>query len=403
MLETRDTLRSGAGRPDITLQDILNIEDLQKIQDEFALANTLASTITDVQGAPITRSSNHTRLCRIIRSSERGMDNCKRSGRILRERSRELMRPNYHACLSIGLADASAPVIVQGHHMANWLIGQNYVLDVDEKRVREYALEIGVDAEELVQAYLEIPKMSREEFERKLNFLWRLAIHISRLGYKNLEYSRMLEKIKQTEQELRTYKEDLEAIVEERTRKLQEAMEEVKRLSDTDSLTGCFNKGYLKKNLPKELKRAQRSKLPMSVIMCDIDHFKKVNDRYGHQCGDQVLINCVRTIDSSLRRDIDWTARYGGEEFLLVLPNTDLQQAECLARRLKTTVADHTIQWMDHTLSITASFGVSACQPKDSPDLDVETLIQTADKHLYLAKQRGRNQVVSGPCPGSEN
>ncbi|MCF8038288.1 MAG: PocR ligand-binding domain-containing protein, partial [Desulfohalobiaceae bacterium] len=375
MMEEKHTIfGSGPELSGISLRDILDLDDLQEIQDEFALANNIASTITDPRGNPITRPSNHSEVCRIIRESERCLENCKHSGQILGQRSMETMQPTYHACHGIGFADACAPIVVQGVHVANWLMGQNYVMNVDKQRVREYALEIGVDAAELVQAFEEMPKLDQAAFERKLNFLWRMATQISKLGFKNLEYSRLIEKLRQSEQELQEHKKHLEITVEKRTRKLQETMEEVRKLSDTDALTGCYNRGYLKKHLPIELKRAKRGKVPVSIIMCDIDHFKKVNDSYGHQCGDQVLIDFVQILGSALRQDVDWIARYGGEEFLLVLPNTGLEQAERIGHRLRTAVEKSTIKWMDHTLSMTASFGASAYHPGDGLDLDVETL-----------------------------
>ena len=100
---------------------------------------------------------------------------------------------------------------------------------------------------------------------------------------------------------------------------LEKANKEIKLLSRTDSLTGCYNRGHLNELLPREINRAVRYKHPMALAMCDIDHFKRVNDTYGHQCGDEVLKIFVQSITDLIRADTDWLARYGGEEFLLVL------------------------------------------------------------------------------------
>ena len=101
---------------------------------------------------------------------------------------------------------------------------------------------------------------------------------------------------------------------------LRHANEKIRVLSITDPLTGCFNRGYMNDCLEREVKRCKRYGRPLSVVLCDIDHFKSVNDTHGHQAGDQVLKNFAKSINEMIRSDIDWLVRYGGEEFLLVLP-----------------------------------------------------------------------------------
>ena len=181
---------------------------------------------------------------------------------------------------------------------------------------------------------------------------------------------------------------------------LEKANREIKLLSRTDSLTGCYNRGYLNEVLPREITRALRYKRPLAVAMCDIDHFKKVNDSYGHQCGDEVLQQFVRCILELIRHNSDWLARYGGEEFLLVLPETKLDNALRLAERLRKHIAQKAIETKKEKISITASFGVTgftASHPNGftSPDL----LLNTVDRYLYEAKTQGRNRVVCGPYP----
>jgi diguanylate cyclase (GGDEF)-like protein len=179
---------------------------------------------------------------------------------------------------------------------------------------------------------------------------------------------------------------------------LEKANKEIRLLSRTDPLTGCYNRGHLNELLPREIKRALRYRHPLSLAMCDIDHFKKVNDTYGHQCGDQVLKNFVQSISELIRSDSDWLARYGGEEFLLVLPETKLENAFGLAERLRNHLAQKVIEAEDDKVSITASFGVTGFKASDPPqNITFQTLINTADKYLYAAKKRGRNRVISGP------
>ncbi|OEU76802.1 MAG: diguanylate cyclase response regulator [Desulfuromonadales bacterium C00003093] len=173
--------------------------------------------------------------------------------------------------------------------------------------------------------------------------------------------------------------------------------EEIRIMSITDPLTGIYNRGYLTEHLRQEIIRAKRYKHPFSLIICDIDFFKKVNDTYGHQAGDQVLKEFVQSINDLIRNNIDWVARYGGEEFVVVLPETDPENACLVAERLRNTVSGKTIYVRKKKINITASFGVSGFDPS-MPDNNIshESMINRADKHLYQAKQEGRNRV-KGP------
>ena len=182
---------------------------------------------------------------------------------------------------------------------------------------------------------------------------------------------------------------------------LEKANKEIKLLSRTDPLTGCYNRGHMNELLPREIKRALRYRRPLSLAMCDIDHFKKVNDTYGHQCGDQVLKIFVKSISELIRVDTDWLARYGGEEFLLVLPETKLENAFGLAERLRKHLAHKVIETREEKGLITASFGVTGFNASNPPqNITSEVLINAADKYLYAAKKEGRNRVISGPLYG---
>ena len=176
---------------------------------------------------------------------------------------------------------------------------------------------------------------------------------------------------------------------------LKQRNKEIALLSITDPLTQVFNRGYLNENLPKAFKRAVRYHQRLSIIICDIDHFKEVNDRHGHQAGDQVLKNFVNELNSSLRKDLDWMARYGGEEFILVLPETDLTGATAAAERFRKNVREMVTRAGDKDIRITASFGIAALDPEgDSSLLTTDDLIRAADQCLYQAKDRGRNTCI---------
>lgn len=191
---------------------------------------------------------------------------------------------------------------------------------------------------------------------------------------------------------------------------LKQRNQEIALLSITDPLTRVFNRGYLNAHLPKVLKRAQRYQLPLSLLITDIDHFKVVNDRYGHQVGDQVLKAFAGALAGALRRDLDWIARYGGEEFIIVLPETDYSGAEAMTERLRRMTGDMTIRTHRGDIRIEASFGVVSIEshsndsgsftrpPKlqsASPGvLTTENLIDRADQCLYQAKEAGRNCYI---------
>jgi len=172
----------------------------------------------------------------------------------------------------------------------------------------------------------------------------------------------------------------------------------LKNLSMHDHLTGCFNRRYVhEKLLDSEISRAQRFGLCLTVVMCDLDHFKIVNDSYGHHGGDAVLRAFSDLLKQMTRKHIDSVVRYGGEEFLLVLPETDLYGGVLLAERLRVAFAGAaTVHDVNQNISTTASFGVATidfARPRKIVTLD--SLIATADKLLYDAKSGGRNQVKS--------
>jgi diguanylate cyclase (GGDEF)-like protein len=176
---------------------------------------------------------------------------------------------------------------------------------------------------------------------------------------------------------------------------LKQRNKEIALLSITDPLTKVFNRGYLNDNLPKAFKRAVRYQQNLSIIICDLDHFKNVNDNHGHQVGDLVLKAFVKALDGSLRKDLDWMARYGGEEFLIALPETDLNGGNAAAERFRQRIEELVIHADGKDIQITASFGVAAInQDGDKSYLTTDDLIKAADRCLYQAKDRGRNMCI---------
>jgi len=176
---------------------------------------------------------------------------------------------------------------------------------------------------------------------------------------------------------------------------LRAANRRIHLLSITDELTGTYNRRYLLENLPREIARSGARRLPVSVALCDVDHFKRVNDTYGHQSGDEVLRVVAGTINDALRGGIDWAARYGGEEFMVVLPETAVAAATEVAERIRQNIHLRVFDFGDRPLRLSASFGVCGYESPETPQpAGADTLIAAADECLYQAKNAGRNRVV---------
>ena len=165
-----------------------------------------------------------------------------------------------------------------------------------------------------------------------------------------------------------------------------------------DPLTQLLNRRATTDFLISELSRATRDLKPLTVMMVDIDHFKAVNDRFGHPAGDGVLCEVSRRLRASLRA-YDIVGRFGGEEFLVVAPGCDMSPGLMRAERLREVVCSQPVTLKDLAIDVTVSVGV-ATSPEPKPQ-DLETLLAAADKALYRAKERGRNRVESESSPTS--
>lgn len=175
------------------------------------------------------------------------------------------------------------------------------------------------------------------------------------------------------------------------SRVVKKQRERVRQLARRDQLTGLYNRREFEDRFQNEFERARRYGMDLSVMMLDLDHFKEVNDTYGHAAGDDVLSAVGRVMKDSTRQ-VDIAGRYGGEEFTMVLPETDLDSTRELARRLKESIAELEFQADDGTtFQVTASIGVSEYH---STDENHEDILKRADEALYRAKDRGRNRVV---------
>jgi diguanylate cyclase len=176
------------------------------------------------------------------------------------------------------------------------------------------------------------------------------------------------------------------------------AQQVLKNLSIRDPLTGCYNRRHLNAALlDGEIARARRDRLGLSLIMCDLDGFKAINDTHGHQAGDALLHAFAALLQSMTRATVDTVVRYGGEEFLVILPETSLDGGVLLAERIRAAFAALRVDTGGATLSTTASFGVTGADFAGGQALAPHALIAVADELMYAAKRGGRNRVMARP------
>ncbi|MFO7666224.1 MAG: diguanylate cyclase [Desulfobacterales bacterium] len=203
-----------------------------------------------------------------------------------------------------------------------------------------------------------------------------LALSIANVCALPIDNARKYEKLRLTEAQLR------------------EANDALLRLATTDALTGIANRRAFDEYLEREWKRMLREKMPLSLIMCDIDYFKKYNDLYGHQAGDSCLYDVAQALHNCMLRPGDFVARYGGEEFVVILPGTPVEGALHIAEQIRSAVRKLTISHAGSEVDsfVTLSLGVAHGVP--SSETNANDVLQTADTALYKAKKQGRNRVV---------
>jgi diguanylate cyclase (GGDEF)-like protein len=228
-------------------------------------------------------------------------------------------------------------------------------------------------------------------------YLWQILGGVTLIVLQGILISALVVSLRSRRQTLRALHDErnqLEARVQQRTLELMAANTKLEQLATTDPLTGIGNRRRMTEQINKELERSRRFKRPLSLLMVDIDHFKNVNDIYGHEAGDRAIVAVSRALASGMR-SIDMASRFGGEEFVLLMPETDINVAGHAAERLRADVAALCIAGdKGEKISLTISIGVAASQAdSDAPD-SASSLLSRADKALYQAKHMGRDRVV---------
>jgi len=217
------------------------------------------------------------------------------------------------------------------------------------------------------------------------------AVYLSLIGIEFFAYTRQLHQVRDSLDSQKNSLEAANSILHEQIVKIQDLQEKLREQANRDSLTGLFNRRYLEGTLERELARCKREGAPLSMLLLDIDHFKLVNDTYGHQAGDEVLRVFGQLLLEHARAE-DIVCRYGGEEFLLVLPKMPLDIARERGSYLLKLFAERAISFGELRIRITTSIGI-ATAPRHSDS--AEGLVRCADEALYLAKRNGRNRVVA--------
>ena len=167
------------------------------------------------------------------------------------------------------------------------------------------------------------------------------------------------------------------------------SQKDLERMASEDPLTGAYNRRALAQFGVREMARARRHGTPLSVILIDIDYFKRINDELGHAAGDLALVETVRRLQKNLRSE-DYLGRMGGEEFLILLPDTDIEQAQVLAERVQQDFANHPMTLLEQHRSITLSGGITLLSASDS---FFDDMLKRADDAMYTAKVLGRNRM----------
>ncbi len=248
-------------------------------------------------------------------------------------------------------------------------------LNLSEEEVKEIIDRVAIECRDIF-AFFDLPQ---EQIPPYSEILEESKAELEKLS---ISYALLLRQLKEEKKR-----------VEELARRLKAANEKLRKLSILDGLTELYNHRYFQERLHEEFERARRYKRNLSVIMIDIDHFKKINDTYGHLFGDFVLRELARIIKENLRKS-DIAARYGGEEFAIILPETEIQGATTLGERLRRKVEEHTFQMDGISVKVTISLGVASIFPartKKTP----RDLLETADKALYYSKTHGRNRLTA--------
>ena len=288
----------------------------------------------------------------------------------------------HHQPESLSVDDAKLMALTQilniGSHFIHLILYPNKTLTLGmiEDQARKFGFQ---DKMNLERVAAEVQRQAKEMFP-----LFEIEVD---------SHETYLDIIEQARSELIKLSQDFVVTMTRQKQELDDLREQVTR----DSMTGLFNYRRFMELLDQEIYRARRYNMPLSILMADIDHFKKINDICGHLTGDTVLQQLAATFTANVRTS-DFIARYGGEEFGFILPETDLKGAKVIAERLRQAVEQMSFEYEAATLKVTVSFGIANINTV--PDYTPQEMIRQADRALYQAKSTGRNRCCSASGDG---
>jgi len=380
-----------------SMRELVNLREVQRLQDAFAETSGLSLVLTGRDGYALTRPSNFSPLCRLVRKTDKGRRQCLKSERALVHKAKGLREPTLWTCQSAGLQLVCVPIRVQDSHLASWLVGQVFPQSMDEEQLRRYSQTIQADPERMLDAFRSLPRLSGEDLLSTAGFIQRLSRFIVETGLERLRLNAGMAGLERSAWELRGYQEYLEGRLKECTTTLRKQEQTIEELSITDSLTGCYNRKYLTRQLPDELSRAVRYGHSLSLAMARLDGLETINERYGEAAGDKCLQELIRILRQEIRGGTDWVARFEGGRFVLVFPETGLDSAHRVVERLRRKIERSRLQLGEERLPLTASFGLCTGPSSWSAEPpSADRLLACARYHLDRAGELGPNSVVIG-------
>ncbi|MCF6266809.1 MAG: diguanylate cyclase [Desulfuromusa sp.] len=376
----------------LSLQEIIDLEDLRELMRFFYEAAGISVGVMDADHNWLVSIGWQPICTNFHRVNPESRQNCLLSESRIEEYLDSKQEYLTYPCPN-GLIEVAIPILLGGAPLGFFFLGQFLHHPPDRDYFRRQAIVYGFDMDSYLQTLERVPVVSQKRIDYLMKFFVRFFDLLTRIGSENQQR-------RQAELEIQEAKEQLENRVAERTSELNrallevgdlaaqlnESLQQVELLAVTDTLTETYNRRKFDETILHEHQRAEHGKIPFSVIMLDIDHFKRVNDEFGHSTGDQVLKHLSRLIRGLVRQG-DLLIRWGGEEFLILLPGTLISEAGPFAERIRLEVEQE--QFAEDG-SITISLGVAQLREGDSTD----TLLKRVDDALYRAKQEGRNRVV---------
>ncbi|WP_321370491.1 diguanylate cyclase [uncultured Desulfuromusa sp.] len=376
---------------DLRLQEIISLDELRELMLFFYEAVGISVGVMDEdQNWLVTIGWQH-----ICTDFHRANPECRKNCLLSEHRIKEYLDSKdylIYPCPN-GLIEVAIPILLDQTTLGFFFLGQFLHQPPDLDYFRRQAIAYGFNIDAYLQALERVPVVSRQRVDYLMRFFARFFNLLTRIGAEN-------QKRLYAEDEIQKAKDELEVRVEERTRELNLALlevgdlaaqlnaslQQIESLAVTDSLTDTYNRRKFDEIVAAEHGHEKHGKPPFSLIMLDIDHFKKVNDEFGHSTGDEVL-KCLCRLIRGLIRQGDLLIRWGGEEFILLLPATEIDEAGPFAERVRLEVEQENFPVVG---KITISLGVAQLRKGDS----INALLKRVDNALYQAKQRGRNRVV---------